>query len=61
MGFRYPVSKNGKPTLRELKLTHVSMRHLNEVMERISAFLDGTIDGILVYLDAKQAAFEGDP
>jgi hypothetical protein len=44
IGFRYPTSKDGSPSLRGL--THINLRNLGEVMDRIAALLDAASTGI---------------
>jgi hypothetical protein len=44
MSFRYPVDKEGKPTL--LGLDRVDLVNLKNVMERISSFLDASSDAL---------------
>ena len=53
MSFRYPATKDGKPTLPSLQ--HINIRNLQEVMARISSFLEGASMGISVYLDDKRS------
>ena len=43
-GFRYPTSKNGSLSLEGL--THINLRNLGEVMNRIAALLDSASTGI---------------
>jgi hypothetical protein len=56
MSFRYPVTKDGQPTLPNLR--HINIRNLREVMARISSLLDGASMGISVYLDDKRSLQE---
>jgi hypothetical protein len=44
MNFRYPIDKEGQPTL--LGLERVDLVNLKNVMERISSFLDASSDGV---------------
>jgi len=53
MGFRYPATKDGKPTLANLQ--HINIRNLQEVMALISSLLEGASTGISVYLDDKRS------
>ena len=43
-GFRYPTSKDGSRSLKGL--THINLRNLAEVMNRIATLLDGASTGI---------------
>ncbi len=54
MSFRYPVTKDGKPSLPAVK--HINLRHLAEVMGRIASLLDSASIGISAYLDEKHTA-----
>lgn len=49
--FRYPVDKQGKPTLAGLR--HINLKHLKEVVQGISNFLDDSSIGMGEYLNAK--------
>ena len=49
MSFRYPVDKEGKPTL--LGLDRVDLVNLKGVMDRISSFLDASSDALGDILD----------
>lgn len=49
--FRYPVDMKGDTTLEELR--HINLKHLKDVMQGISQFLDGASIGVDMYLDAK--------
>jgi hypothetical protein len=53
MSFRYPVLKDGKPTL--AGMGRVSIRNLRDVIERISSLLEGSSISISEYLDAKRS------
>jgi hypothetical protein len=53
VSFRYPTAKDGKPTL--AGMTQVCIVNLREVMERISALLEGSSMGISAYLDEKRS------
>ena len=50
-GFRYPTSKDGSPSLKGL--THINLRNLGEVMDRIAALLDGASTGIYELIQVK--------
>ncbi len=52
MSFRYPVDKDGNPSLPQ-ELTHINIRHLGEVMQGIASLLDGCDAGIDAMLDYK--------
>lgn len=52
MAFRYPTDKNNNPSLPGL--THINLRNLSEVMEKIFFLLAGIDDGIHAYLDEKR-------
>jgi|SRR6266853_4975756 len=49
MSFRYPETKDGNPTLPDLR--HVNLRNLRDVVNRISGLLEGSSSGISAYLD----------
>jgi hypothetical protein len=49
MSFRYPVDKEGKPTL--LGLDRVDLVNLKSVMDRISSLLDASSDALGDILD----------
>jgi hypothetical protein len=53
MSFRYPATKDGKPTISNLE--HINIRNLYEVMGRISSLLEGASMGISAYLDDKRS------
>lgn len=48
---RYPVDRNNNPTL--AGLSHVNLRQLRDVVERLSGFLDGVAMSVSVSLDHK--------
>jgi hypothetical protein len=50
-GFRYPIDTKGQPTL--VKLKHINLKHLRDVIQGISNILDGSSIGMGEYLDAK--------
>lgn len=52
MSFRYPVNKEGNPSLPQ-NLSHINIRHLGEVMQGIANLLDGCDLGIDAMLDDK--------
>ena len=47
--FRYPVKKDGKNTLPQIKL--INLRQLSDSLKGVSEFLDGVHSGISGYLD----------
>ena len=49
MSFRYPVDKEGQPTL--LGLERVDIVNLKSVMDRIGSFLDASSDALGDILD----------
>lgn len=49
--FRYPVDKKSSPSTPSL--THINLRNLSEVMNRISSLLDGASMGISEYINTK--------
>jgi hypothetical protein len=51
-GFRYPVNTDGRPSLKGI--THINLRNLAEVMNRIASPLDAAGTGIDVMLDQKR-------
>lgn len=51
ISFRYPKDKEGKPSIRGL--SHINLRNLSEVIDRIASLLDGASTGISIYLDQK--------
>lgn len=50
--FRYPINKQGYPTLSAL--SHINLRNLSEVISRIASFLDFVSRGISIYLEQKR-------
>jgi len=52
MSFRYPATKDGKPTLPDIK--HINLRNLKDVLARTSALLEGASMGISSHLDNKR-------
>jgi hypothetical protein len=52
MAFRYPIDKDNNPSLPGL--SHINVRNLAEVMEKLAAFLDSASIAISVYLDKKR-------
>ena len=53
MSFRYPVDKDGTPSLPE-ELRHINIRNLGEVMQRLGSLLDGCDTGISEMLSCKE-------
>ena len=53
MSFRYPVTKDGTPSLPDLR--HVNLRNLRDVVNRLSGLLEGSSNGISAYLDDKRS------
>ncbi len=51
MAFRYPIDTEDKPSLPGL--SHINLRNLAEVMEKLAAFLDAASIAISVYQDQK--------
>lgn len=51
ISFRYPLTKEGKPTLDGMG--RVSIANLRDVMQRVSALFEGASIGISAYLDTK--------
>lgn len=51
--FRYPVCNNGSASLQNL--SRVDINNLEQVMERISSFLETSMMGITAYLDDKDS------
>jgi hypothetical protein len=49
--FRYPVDMAGKPSIPDV--THINLRNLYDVMQKLSALLEGSSCGISHYLDLK--------
>ena len=56
MGFRYPLSKLGQSLLPG-ELTHINLRHLAEMMERLTAHLGG-IDSATGHIEEIKADME---
>lgn len=52
MSFRYPVDKQGEPSLPQ-ELTHINIRRLSEEMEKVCGFFEGCYIGITEFLDIK--------
>ncbi len=52
--FRYPVDKNGKPSISASELRNINFKSLQELVERISYWLDGISVGVWECLKAKQ-------
>jgi hypothetical protein len=52
MAFRYPVDKDGNPSLSSLR--HINLRNLSEIVDRIGFLLDGATMGISHDLDCKR-------
>ena len=52
--FRYPVYKNGKPSISASELRNINFKSLKELVERISYWLDGISVGVWEFLKAKQ-------
>lgn len=53
MAFRYPIDKDGTPSLPE-ELRHINIRNLGEVMQRLGSLLDGCDTGISEMLSWKE-------
>lgn len=51
-GFRFPLSKDGKPTLSSAP-KHINLGNIRDVMGRIAGFLEGSYDGMSETLDLK--------
>jgi hypothetical protein len=51
---RYPVDRNGQPTLAGLR--HVNLRQVREVVDRLGAFLEAVEMALSVYLEYKAEA-----
>lgn len=50
--FRYPMDKKGGRSL-PADLTHINLRHVRDVVERLAGFLDAALEQITVHLDWK--------
>ena len=58
MSFRYPITKDGTPTL--LGLQNVNLQHLKAVMERTSSLLEASSGAINDFLSEKNSHFDSD-
>lgn len=56
MAFRYPKNTNGKKHLSEI--FHINTRHLSEMINKMSSFLQGVESGLYEYLNCKR--YEGE-